>query len=265
MRIYRRRPRGAARQGRGGPQGGRRGSRASSTSTSTSRPTSRRCRCEVDLAKAARYGIKPGDVRRAAGVFMAGEEVGDICAGGQDLPTCTCGARRRPATASTAFSELLLDTPDGTPRAAGRGGRREDHRRPRTRSSGRTARAASTSTPTSPAGTLARWRARSRTPWTGSSFPLGYPPRVLGRVRGAPGRPAPPAGLRGHRPRSGSCCSCRRPSAAGGWRSWSSSPCPWPWSAGCSPRTLGGGVISLGSLVGFLTVLGHRRPQRHPA
>ena len=28
---------------------------------------------------------------------------------------------------------------------------------------------------------------------------------------------------------------------------------------------LGGGVLSLGSLVGFVTVLGHRRPQRHHA
>ncbi|HEY9378117.1 MAG TPA: efflux RND transporter permease subunit, partial [Jiangellaceae bacterium] len=33
---------------------------------------------EVDLAKAQRYGIKPGDVRRAATTLMAGEEVGDI-------------------------------------------------------------------------------------------------------------------------------------------------------------------------------------------
>jgi CzcA family heavy metal efflux pump len=33
---------------------------------------------EVDLAKAQAYGIKPGDVRRAAATMMAGEEVGDI-------------------------------------------------------------------------------------------------------------------------------------------------------------------------------------------
>jgi CzcA family heavy metal efflux pump len=33
---------------------------------------------KVDLAKAQTYGIKPGDVRRAATTLMAGEEVGDI-------------------------------------------------------------------------------------------------------------------------------------------------------------------------------------------
>jgi CzcA family heavy metal efflux pump len=33
---------------------------------------------KVDLAKAQAYGIKPGDVRRAAATLMAGEEVGDI-------------------------------------------------------------------------------------------------------------------------------------------------------------------------------------------
>jgi CzcA family heavy metal efflux pump len=33
---------------------------------------------QVDLAKAERYGVKPGDVRRAAGTLVAGEEVGDM-------------------------------------------------------------------------------------------------------------------------------------------------------------------------------------------
>src|SRR5205823_6827680 len=33
---------------------------------------------EVDLAKAQRYGLKPGDVRRAAATFIASTEVSDI-------------------------------------------------------------------------------------------------------------------------------------------------------------------------------------------
>ena len=33
---------------------------------------------KVDLAAAQRYGVKPGDVRRIASTYMAGEEVGDI-------------------------------------------------------------------------------------------------------------------------------------------------------------------------------------------
>ena len=36
-----------------------------------------------NLAAAQRYGLKPGDVRRAAGVLVAGEEVGDIYTAGK--------------------------------------------------------------------------------------------------------------------------------------------------------------------------------------
>jgi Cu/Ag efflux pump CusA len=38
---------------------------------------------EVDLAKARAYGIKPGDVRRDASTLVAGEEIGDIYRGGR--------------------------------------------------------------------------------------------------------------------------------------------------------------------------------------
>jgi Cu/Ag efflux pump CusA len=38
---------------------------------------------EVDLAKAQSYGLKPGDVRRAAATLVAGEEVGDVYRGGK--------------------------------------------------------------------------------------------------------------------------------------------------------------------------------------
>jgi CzcA family heavy metal efflux pump len=37
----------------------------------------------VDLAAAERYGVKPGEVRRASGIFLASEEVGDIFRGGK--------------------------------------------------------------------------------------------------------------------------------------------------------------------------------------
>src|SRR4051812_31998798 len=42
---------------------------------------------EVDLARAARFGLKPGDVRRAAATLVAGEEVGDIFRGGRAFDT----------------------------------------------------------------------------------------------------------------------------------------------------------------------------------
>jgi CzcA family heavy metal efflux pump len=38
---------------------------------------------EVNLAAAERYGVKPGEVRRASGIFLASEEVGDIYRGGK--------------------------------------------------------------------------------------------------------------------------------------------------------------------------------------
>ena len=53
---------------------------------------------KVDLAAAQRYGIKPGDVRRAAAWLMAGEEAGDVYrAAGRT--TSKCGAPRRPGRA----------------------------------------------------------------------------------------------------------------------------------------------------------------------
>src|SRR5205807_2182536 len=38
---------------------------------------------EVDLNRAVAYGLKPGDVRRAASTLVAGEEVGDIFRNGK--------------------------------------------------------------------------------------------------------------------------------------------------------------------------------------
>ena len=67
---------------------------------------------EVDLAKAARYGLKPGDVRRAASTLVAGEEVGDIFRGGKAYDVVVWST---PQTRSSvaSISELLIDTPSG--------------------------------------------------------------------------------------------------------------------------------------------------------
>ncbi len=67
---------------------------------------------EVDLAKAARYGLKPGDVRRAASTLVAGEEVGDLFRQGKAYDTVVWST---PETRSsvTAIGQLPLDTPSG--------------------------------------------------------------------------------------------------------------------------------------------------------
>ncbi len=65
-----------------------------------------------NLAAAQRYGIKPGDVRRAAGVLVAGEEVGDIYSGGKtyDVQVWSTPETRR---SLASIRNLLLDAPSG--------------------------------------------------------------------------------------------------------------------------------------------------------
>jgi CzcA family heavy metal efflux pump len=67
---------------------------------------------EVDLARAAQFGLKPGDVRRAAATMLAGEEVGDIFRGGRAYDTVVWSV---PAARDGvgAVENLMLDTPTG--------------------------------------------------------------------------------------------------------------------------------------------------------
>jgi len=67
---------------------------------------------EVDLAKAQQYGLKPGDVRRASAFLLQGEEIGDIFIGGK---TYDVNVWSTPATRHSLsdIQNLLIDTPDG--------------------------------------------------------------------------------------------------------------------------------------------------------
>ncbi len=67
---------------------------------------------EVDLAKAAHYGLKPGDVRRAQGAMLASIEVGDFYT---DLKAFDVAVWGKPEIRNdlTALRELLIDTPGG--------------------------------------------------------------------------------------------------------------------------------------------------------
>ncbi|GIF91912.1 efflux RND transporter permease subunit [Catellatospora chokoriensis] len=67
---------------------------------------------QVDLAKAERYGIKPGDVRRASATLMAGEEVGDIFRDGKAYDVVVWSA---PAARDSVadIENLPIDTPAG--------------------------------------------------------------------------------------------------------------------------------------------------------
>jgi CzcA family heavy metal efflux pump len=65
---------------------------------------------EVKLDAAQKYGLKPGDVRRAAAALMSGTEVGDIFVGGRthDVHVWTPPRLRHSVS---SVEQLLLDTP----------------------------------------------------------------------------------------------------------------------------------------------------------
>ena len=67
---------------------------------------------EVDLARAQAYGIKPGDVRRTAAYMLAGEEAGDIHTASRtyDVNVWSIPEKR---DSLTDIEEMLIDTPGG--------------------------------------------------------------------------------------------------------------------------------------------------------
>jgi CzcA family heavy metal efflux pump len=69
---------------------------------------------KVDLAAAQRYGIKPGDVRRASSILLAGEEAGDIFRDGRayDVQVWSTPETRH---SIEDIKKLLIDTPQSGP------------------------------------------------------------------------------------------------------------------------------------------------------
>jgi CzcA family heavy metal efflux pump len=67
---------------------------------------------KVDLVKAQKYGLKPGDIRRTATTMIAGEEAGDILIGNRtyDVNVWSIASARN---SLTDIKEMLIDTPDG--------------------------------------------------------------------------------------------------------------------------------------------------------
>ena len=67
---------------------------------------------EVNLDKARAYGLKPGDVRRAAATIVAGEEVGDIFRAGRAYDVVVWSTPETRAD-ETSLEQLPIDTPSG--------------------------------------------------------------------------------------------------------------------------------------------------------
>ena len=67
---------------------------------------------EVDLEKASRYGIKPGDVRRTASIFIASEEAGDIWRDGKNFEVHVWGKKEH-RNSIHGVNDLMLDGRNG--------------------------------------------------------------------------------------------------------------------------------------------------------
>ena len=208
---------------------------------------------EVDLAAAERYGLKPGDVRRAAATLMSGEEVGDIFRDGKayDVQVWSTPETRNSVTSVQRAAD----------RHAGGGNVRLDDvadvriAPTPNASAARAVPAASTSARTCRAATSGAVVDDVEAALGRGRLPARVSPGAARRVPGAPGRP--------------DGCSCSALAAAIGiflllQASFGSTApgdarVPDP-AVGAGRRRPGGlpdgGVISLGSLVGFLTVLG---------
>lgn len=67
---------------------------------------------EVDVEAARQHGVKPGDIRRAAAWLMGGEEAGDVYRGGRayDVQVWTPPESRQ---SLSDLEGLMIDTPDG--------------------------------------------------------------------------------------------------------------------------------------------------------
>ncbi len=208
---------------------------------------------EVDLAAAQRYGIKPGDVRRAAAALIASEEVNDTWQNGRVFDVRVWGVPEV-RNSLTDIRELLIDTPKGgqarladlasvTINATPNSIRREDASR------------------RLDVGANVRGRdlgaivADVEAALATVDFPLGYHPEVLGEFAE---RTAVQDRLIGFAIAAGIGILLLLQAAFGSWRlaAFAFLTLPSALVGGVIAAWLTGGVISLGSLVGFFTVLG---------
>lgn len=208
---------------------------------------------EVNLDAAQRYGLKPGDVRRAAATLVAGEEVGDIYRDGKayDVQVWSAPEDR---TSVTSIENLTLDTPSGqkirmadvatvsvkpTPNVIERseGSRRIDV------------------SANVKEGDLARVVEKLKTEMESVEFPVGYEAVVLGEYAE---RQAASQRLMLYSIGAIIVVFLLLQAAFKSWRLATLAILTLPMAlvGGVIAAHLGGGILSLGSLVGFLTLMG---------
>ena len=190
---------------------------------------------EVDLAKAQRVGIKPGDVRRAAATLLSGLDVGCLFEEQKVFDVVVWGTPETRASL-TNIRDLLIDTPTGEHVGLGDVADVRVTSVPQVIRHEDVSRCVDVGADVSgrDVGAVA---SDIKDTVRAAKFPLEYHAEVLGDYAvPAGGADAVPRPLRWP-PRSGSSCSCRRHSGAGGWRPCCSWPCRRRSSAACWRRS----------------------------
>jgi CzcA family heavy metal efflux pump len=207
----------------------------------------------VDLAAAQRYGLKPGDVRRASGVLVASEEVGDVFSDGRAYDVHVWST---PETRSslTSIRQLPIDTPGGEQVALGDVADVRIEPTPNTVEHENLARKidAGANVQGRDLGSVAHDLRRALEQ---IDFPLGYHAEILGeyKERQAAQRRLLLVGLFAALGIFLLLQACFRD-----WRLATLSFLTLPMAivGGALAAFIGDGIISLGSLVGFFTILG---------
>jgi len=211
-------------------------------------------RVKVNIAAAAHYGLKPGDVRRAVGVLMASTDVSDIFLDGRNYGVFVWSVPEVRRSLND-MRNFLLDTPDG---GHVRLGEIADVRiRPaqgsiKREGSSRRIDVSANLTGTRDLGSVVR-DVRKRL--AEIEFPLGYRAELLGEFQE---REAVQKRLRWITLAAVIGIFLLLQVSFGSWRLASLTFLAMPSAlvGGVLAASLGNPVISLGSLVGFLTVLG---------
>ncbi len=208
---------------------------------------------QVDLAKANQYGLKPGDVRRAAATLISGEEAGDIFRDGKayDVQVWSAPAIR---TSVSSVENLPIDTPSGQRIRVGDVASVKINPTPnvieRTAGSRRIDVSANVKE-----GDLAAVVDKLKSGLQTIQFPVGYHADVLGEYAE---RQAASQRLMIFSVAAVIVIYLLLQAAFRSWRLATLIMLTLPVAlvGGVLAAMLGGGVLSLGSLVGFLTVMG---------
>ena len=207
----------------------------------------------VNLAAAQRYGVKPGDVRRAAAALVESEEVGDIFRGGRAYDVHVWSTPETRRSVQSIYS-LPIDTPGGGQVLLGQVARLQLKPLPNVIHHEQTQRVIDVLVGVKGGDLGSVARAVSETV-ENTGFPLGYHAEVLGEYKE---RQAAQTRLLLFGIGAALAIFFLLQASFGSFRlaALSFFTLPMALVGGALAAWLGGGFLSLGSLVGFYTVFG---------